>query len=126
MSTAAAHSTSVTAAVAAVISSVFFFVGEKDGVNKSVRALSRLDASSQTLFAAAVHSIGEDYESFASLLLFRDFIRCEVYRVVQQGAAPTMTAPSHDHRRMNRRFPSLKIAALPVDPGMLRVSDATK
>ena len=93
MSTAAAHSTSVTAAVAAVISSVFFFVGEKDGVNKSVRALGRLDAISQTLFAAAVHSIGEDYESFASLLLFRDFIRCEVYRVVQQGAAPTMTVP---------------------------------
>src|ERR1700722_24002 len=89
----AAHSTSVAAAVAAAISSVLFLISEKDRVNKSVRALGRFDAVSQTFFAAAVHSIRKDDEGFASLLLFRDFIRCEVYRVIKQGAAPSVTVP---------------------------------
>ena len=87
--TASAHSSAahVPAAVASVISVFFVFIGEEDGINERIRALGRFDAALQAFFAAAIHAVGQDDESFASLLLSHEFIRSEVHGIVEQGAA---------------------------------------
>src|SRR5580700_6558245 len=77
------HSATATApsAIPSAVS-VSLFVGKKNGVNESIRALGRFDGVLQTFLAAVVHSVGKNNKGLASLLLFHQFVRRKVHGVV--------------------------------------------
>src|SRR5277367_528001 len=85
-----AHSTAAAASIPAPIS-IALFVGKQNGVDQSVGALGGGDSIEQSFLAAPVDSVSENDDRFASLLLFHDFVRRQIDRIVKQGSA---TAPA--------------------------------
>src|SRR5689334_276775 len=88
-SAATAHGTSHAGiAKSAAMLSEIFFAFEIDGVNESIRTLGGFNRALQRLFAAAIDAIGDNDQSFATFLLFHQFIRGKINRVIERGSAP--------------------------------------
>ncbi len=66
--------------------SVRLLIGEEDGIDERVGALGRLNRGGQGLLAACVHSIREDDERFAALLLRHQFVRRQVDSIIEESA----------------------------------------
>ena len=66
---------------------VRLFIRKINGVDDGIGALRRGGGGFQRFPASVVHSIGEDDDGFATLLLLEDFVGSKKNRVVKGGAA---------------------------------------
>jgi hypothetical protein len=71
---------------------VHFVIFEENRIHHGVGALCRFDCCFKTLFTAMVNSIRKHNQSFASLLLFHQFVGGEVDCVIEQSASSEMAA----------------------------------
>jgi hypothetical protein len=70
----------------------FFLVGEEDAIDEGVGALRGFEGFGEGFLAAAVDAVGEDYECFAALLFFHEFVGGEVDGIVEKRAAAMAVA----------------------------------